>query len=185
MPLLIVISRIFDVSLGTLRVVFIAKGLKKWAPLVGFFEVLIWIIVIRQLFSAFENPIWYVAYAAGFALGTYLGIYMSEKFSTGEVLVRVITHHNTTILLKDLREKGFGVTAVDSQDGIAKTKVIFTVIPEKFLKEVIKTIKSANPKAFYTIESIRRVNEGIFPAHKKREPILAIAGLINGFRKGK
>jgi uncharacterized protein YebE (UPF0316 family) len=72
MPLLIFISRILDVSMGTLRVIYANKGIKKLASIIGFFEVLIWVLVITTIIDNLTNVYAYLAYAGGFALGTYL-----------------------------------------------------------------------------------------------------------------
>ncbi len=193
MPILIIISRIFDVSLSTLRVIFTAKGYKKLAPVIGFFEVLIWIIVVRQIFSNVTNPLWFVAYAAGFGLGTYIGIAISEKLSMGEVIIRVITIKNSDLLIKDLKKNNYGVT-VSSSDGIhSKGKIIFSVIHSKQIEEYVNIIKRNNPSAFFTIEDIRRVEKGHFKKHKKKNRGLQskliykpfFIPTINLFRKGK
>jgi uncharacterized protein YebE (UPF0316 family) len=185
MPILIIISRIFDVSLGTIRIAFIAKGYKNIAPFIGFFEVLIWIIVIRQIFTDVTNPLWFIAYAAGFGLGTYIGIIISEKLSVGEVLVRVITVKNADTLISQLKENGYGVTVMDSHGKNSKGKIIFSVVHTSNLQEVIQIIHTNNPKAFFTIEDVRKVNEGHFKTKNKRVHAPVVFNFINQFRKGK
>ncbi len=69
LPLLIFLARICDVSIGTLRIIFVSKGVKKVAPVLGFFEVLIWIIAISKIMQNLDNYVNYIAYAAGFATG--------------------------------------------------------------------------------------------------------------------
>ena len=169
MPILIILSRIFDVSFGTLRVIFTAKGYKKLAPIIGFFEVLIWIIVVRQIFTEVTNPLWFVAYAAGFGLGTYLGIVISEKLSMGEVMIRVITIKNAEKLIKELQNKGFGLTVTDSDGRYSKGKIIFSVIHTKQIEEYISIIKNNNPNAFFTIEDIKKVEKGHFKKTRNKK----------------
>lgn len=184
MPLLIIIARIFDVSLGTIRVIFISKGYKKIAPIIGFFEVLIWIVAIRQIFTDVTNPLWFVAYAAGFALGTYIGIFISERLSINDVLVRIIVKKDAKELLSALNEKGYGFTVTDSQGKHSKGKIIFSVIHSPQLPELIKLINKYNPKAFFTVEDVRKVSEGHF---KKTNSIRNkfMINLARPFRKGK
>jgi len=79
LPLLIFFARIADVSLGTIRIIFISKGFKLLSFIVGFFEVLIWLLAINQIWSDFSNPLLLLAYEAGFATGNYVGIYLDEK----------------------------------------------------------------------------------------------------------
>ena len=69
-PLLILIARVMDVSLDTIRVIMIAKGYRRLAPFIGFFQVLIWIITISRIMANLENWTTYIGYAGGFALGT-------------------------------------------------------------------------------------------------------------------
>lgn len=91
LPFLIFLSRIFDVSLGTLRIIFVNRGMKYLAPLIGFFEVLIWLIVIGNVMKNIGSPINYIAYAAGFATGNFVGIYLEGKLAMGVILLRIIT----------------------------------------------------------------------------------------------
>lgn len=185
MPILIILSRVLDVSLGTLRVVFISRGFKNAAPFIGFFEVLIWIIVVRQIFTDVTNPLWFVAYAAGFGLGTYLGIIISEKLSVGEVLVRIITTKGADQLIKALKENDYGITVTDSQGKHGKGKIIFSVIHSKELTEFVNIINQNNPKAFFTIEDVRKVSSGQFKKRNKGFQMPLFIGLVRPFRKGK
>ena len=95
LPLLIFISRLADVSLATLRHIFISKGFKALVPILGFFEVLIWLIAIRQIFNSVDSVVCYIAWAAGFSAGTYLGMYIEEKLALGMQIIRIITNDDT------------------------------------------------------------------------------------------
>jgi len=77
LPVLIFIARVADVSLGTVRVIFITRGLKYFAPIVGFLEILIWLLAIGQIMRNLSHPICYIAYAGGFATGNYVGIWIA------------------------------------------------------------------------------------------------------------
>ncbi|MCF7794547.1 MAG: DUF5698 domain-containing protein [Candidatus Cloacimonetes bacterium] len=99
LPILIFISRIFDVSLGTLRIIFVNKGMRYLAPIIGFFEVLIWLIVISQVMQNMNSPINYIAYAAGFATGNYVGILIEQKLAMGITLIRIITRKKGLFLV--------------------------------------------------------------------------------------
>ncbi|MCF7799062.1 DUF2179 domain-containing protein [Candidatus Woesearchaeota archaeon] len=163
MPILIFIARLLDMSLGTLRVIFISKGQKFWAPLIGFFEVLIWLVVVRQIITSMNNPLWAIAYAGGFAAGTYIGILFSEKINIGEVLFRIITKKDSDKLIQELKESGFGITVSKSADKKDKATIIHTVVHTRDVKKVGKLIIKHNPKAFYTIEDVKKVSAGVFP----------------------
>ena len=115
LPILIFLSRIADVSIGTVRVILVSRRLKYLAPVAGFFEVLIWIVVIGQIMKNLSSPACYVAYAGGFAMGNFIGILIAEKLSIGMVLVRVIFPKQANGLLDRLRERRYGVTSMDGQ----------------------------------------------------------------------
>ena len=86
-PVLIFLARILDVSIGTLRLIYVSRGYKTLAPVLGFFEVLIWLAAIRQIMQHVDNPACFLAYALGFASGNYIGMWISEKLSIGKVLL--------------------------------------------------------------------------------------------------
>ncbi len=163
LPLLIFLSRILDQSIGTLRVIFVSKGLKNIAPFFGFFEVIIWLLAVAQVMKHLNNPMSYIAYGAGFAMGNYIGILIEEKLSLGTVLVRVIPRKDTSALIDELRARNFGVTQIDAEGVMgSKVKILFTIIKRKHVPKVISIINKCNPNAFYTIEDIKAVKEGYF-----------------------
>jgi uncharacterized protein YebE (UPF0316 family) len=163
LPLLIFFARICDVSIGTLRLIFISRSMKKLASLLGFFEVIIWLAAIGQIMQNLNNWISYLAYGAGFAAGNFIGITIAERLSIGKVLIRVITSKSSTELEKELRKRNFGTTSVIAEGATGKVNLLFTVIRQEHLKDVIDTIKTFNPNAFYSVEEIKHVSEGIFP----------------------
>jgi len=180
LPLLIFIARVADVTLGTVRVIFIARGLKYFAPIVGFFEIIIWLLAIGQIMQNLSNPICYIAYAGGFAMGNYVGIWIAEKLSLGVVLIRVITSRDASELLEYLKSAGYGITSVDAQGSAGKVQVVFTIVRRREVANVVNLIKQFNPKAFYTIEEVGFVEEGIFPVRKTW-----LGNLFRFWRKGK
>lgn len=162
-PLLIFVSRILDVTLGTLRIIFLGRGKKFLAPAFGFFEVLIWLIAIRQIMQNLNNPVTYLAYAAGFATGNFIGIYLESKLAIGSLSVRIITQRDATELVAQLRAAGYGVTSLDAEGMSGRVKLIYTVIRRKNLHDVLKTVKCFNPRAFISIQEIQSASAGIFP----------------------
>jgi uncharacterized protein YebE (UPF0316 family) len=180
LPVLIFIARVSDVSLGTVRVIFVARGLKYIAPVVGFFEIIIWLLAIGQIMQNLTNPICYIAYAGGFATGNYIGIWIAEKLSLGVVLIRVITSKDASELLEYLKSAGYGITSVDAQGSAGKVQVVFTIVRRREVASVVNLIKQFNPKAFYTIEEVGFVEEGIFPVRKTW-----LGNLFRFWRKGK
>ena len=107
---IIFFGRICDVTLGTLRIIFVSKGERNKAPIVGFFEVLIWVCVISQIFQNATDFKVYLAYAAGYATGNYIGITIENKIAFGYQLFRIYTNKDCAELTKMLNQKGFGST---------------------------------------------------------------------------
>lgn len=173
LPLLIFISRVFDVTFGTLRIIFISKGKKFLAPLFGFFEIMIWLFAIGQVMQNLTNVNYYMAYAGGFAMGNYVGIYIEEKMAIGTLVVRIITKKDASALIESLKSRNYGITIVDAQGATGSVKLIFTVIKRVDVNEVVGMIKHFNPKAFYSIEEVRGASEGVFPSHKSRFNLLS------------
>ena len=167
LPLFIFLARILDVSMGTLRIIFVTKGMKRVAPLVGFFEVLIWLIAISRIMQDLDNWLCYFAYAAGFATGNYIGMFLEEKLAIGHEMIRVITRKDATNLIENLRAKGYGVTSIQAQGIEGDVAVIYIIARRSMIQVVIDEINLFNPRAFYTVESIKYVNKEIF--HKTEE----------------
>ena len=93
LPVLIFFARIVDVTFGTLRIIFISRGMRLLAPVVAFFEILIWLVAIGQVFQDIGSVVNILAYSLGFAVGNYVGILVEERMAMGLVLVRVITQY--------------------------------------------------------------------------------------------
>jgi uncharacterized protein YebE (UPF0316 family) len=184
LPLLIFLARICDVTLGTIRLIFVSRGFKYLAPLIGFFEILIWIVAIGQIMQNLSNPICYLAYAGGFASGNYIGIVIAEKMSLGIVLIRVITQKEADILLDRLRAKDYGVTSVDGEGGGGPVQIIFTIVPRRDVSTVVALVKEFNPRAFYSIEEVGFVKEGVFP-DRRNWGHTYLQRFLRPFRKGK
>ncbi len=169
LPLLIFLARMCDVTLGTLRSVFVGKGLRKIVPLIGFFEVLIWLLSVRQVMQHLDNPICYLAFAGGFAMGTYTGLLIERRLALGIQVMRIITNQESSALVNALKEAKFGVTLIDGQGARGPVKIILTIIKRKDYEIVAELIKQFSPQAFYSIEDIRTASQGgVFPGAKPK-----------------
>lgn len=162
LPLLIFISRLADVSLATLRHIFVSKGFKKLVPVLGFFEVLIWLVAIRQIFNNVNNIPCFIAWAAGFSAGTYLGMYIEEKLALGMQVIRIITNDNIDGLTEAFKNHNQGITIVDGQGAVGKVKLVYTVVKRTDKAEIIKLIHEHTPGAFYSIEDVKSSSHGVF-----------------------
>lgn len=169
LPVLIFLARIMDVSIGTLRLIFVARGFKFYAPLLGFFEVIIWLLAIGQIMQHLDNFMAFIAYGLGFAMGNYVGIMLEERLSLGSVVLRIIPKKDTTELIEYLRESDFGVSSIDIEGKSGQRKMIFMILKRKDLKDALKIINAYNPNAFYSVEDVRTVREGYFRLASKRQ----------------
>ena len=183
-PLLIVLARISDVTLGTIRIISIGRGYKFVAPLLGFFEVLIWLLAIRQIMQNLTNIFYYIVYAGGFAAGTFVGMYIEEKLAIGILSIRVITREDASALITYLRTEDYGVTTVEAQGAWGQVHVIYTIVKRSQVHKVIEIINRFNPKAFYLVEDVRSARKGIF-AVNKLPPKNGYLNLLKLRRKGK
>ena len=184
LPLLIFFARVCDVSLGTIRIIFVSKGIKYLAPIIGFFEILIWLLAISQIMQNLSNVYYYVFYAGGFAMGNFVGILLEERLSIGTIAIRIITRNDATKLTDALKQSAFGVTSIDAEGPKGKVKIIFTVINRQNLHKIISIVKKYNPKAFYSIEDIRYVSESL-PIHEKPWYKIGSENIFKRWRKGK
>jgi len=169
LPLLICLARICDVTIGTIRIIFVSRGKKRWASFCGFFEVIIWLLAIGQIMQHLNNFVCYIAYGGGFAIGNFVGITIEERLAMGILGVRVITKEEAGQLIERFKREGFGVTVVAAQGATGPVNIIYTVIKRSALGQVAEMIKEFNPKAFYAIEDIRTANEGVFPMRLNRQ----------------
>ncbi len=162
LPIFIFLARISDQTIGTVRLIFLSKGYKHLAPFLGFFEVIIWLVTVGQIMQHLDNVLAYVAYGGGFAMGNYIGMTIEERLSIGNIMIRVIPKNNSKTLVTKLRENNYGVTAVDAEGSQGRVDIIFTIIKRKDVEHAVSIINEYNPAAFYTIEEIKSIKEGIF-----------------------
>jgi uncharacterized protein YebE (UPF0316 family) len=163
LPLIVFLARLTDVTLGTMRIIFVARGKRVLAPLLGFVEVFIWITVVSQVVSGAQNIMAYLTYAAGFAVGNYFGMLVEERLAIGTLVIRVILPKDGAALVERLRTEGYGATYVDGQGASGPVTLIYTIVMRKELAHVASLIEEIHPKAFFTVEELRSVQQGIFP----------------------
>ena len=162
--LLIVVARIVDVTMGTLRVSFIARGRRFLAAACGFTEILIWIVVVSRVLRGDQHWLAYVAYALGFTLGTFVGVSLEERLAVGWALVRGMSNKPLGHVVQRLSAAGFGVTQQDAQGARGPVQVLVILMPRKRLADFQPLLRDFDPNAFYTIEDVRHARD-IPPAY--------------------
>ncbi|MGD2245178.1 MAG: DUF5698 domain-containing protein [Candidatus Aminicenantes bacterium] len=185
LPFLIFLARIIDVTLQTMRIVFISKGLKYLAPIVGFFEVIIWLLAMRAIVENLDNFACFIAYGAGFAMGSYIGMLLDRKLALGRAILRIITQKDATRLIEHLYSKGYGLTHLNAYGHRGKVKIIFMVIKKQMIPDLAAEIGRFNPRAFYSLEDVQYVSAGIFPSQASHFASQAKRRLYGFWRKSK
>jgi uncharacterized protein YebE (UPF0316 family) len=169
LPLAIFVARTFDMSLSTLRIVFIAQGRRRLAPLVGFFESLIWLVVVGQAIKHLDNPLCVLAYAGGFAFGNLAGLTIESRLAMGRRLVRIILPGEDHELVDALRADGQGVTVLPGHGVAGPVQLLFTIVRRRDVEKVLATVDRVHPSAFVSIEDIRQAHQGTYFAPQEGE----------------
>lgn len=163
LPVIIFLARLVDVSLGTMRIIFLSRGRKFLAPLLGLIEVFIWITIVSEIVRSTQSLVTYLAYAAGFAVGNFVGMIIEERLAIGTLVIRVILPEQGPALVERLSAEGYGATYVNGHGASGPVTIIFTVVKRIELSQVVRLIQEVHPKAFFTVEELRSAQLGIFP----------------------
>ena len=176
LPLLIFLARIGDVSMETIRVIYISRGIKYLAPIIAFFEIIIWLLAMEVVMSDLSNIANFFAYAFGFASGTYIGLVIEEKLSIGMVILRIVTtEESTDEIAAFLEAEHFGVTTSMPGGAAGNVRMILTLVNRADVPRITSHLQTTNPHAFFSIEDVRYVNQGVF---RPKQPN-AITGMFN------
>lgn len=155
--------RILDVSLGTIRTMFVVRGKKLISSMIGFFEILVWFLVVKEALQTESNSIFIaISYSLGFATGNYIGALLSDKLITGNVSVQVFTNNNN--LEKILREHGYGVSSVvyTGYEEEAHKHMLFINVDKNKEKALRELIKKNDKEAFIIVNETKYVENGYF-----------------------
>lgn len=163
MPVIIFFARITDVTIGTMRIVFITRGNRMVATLLGFCEVFVWLLIVSQVITNMDNIFNFFAYAAGYASGNYIGLFVENKLAIGNLIVRIITQIPATQLINYFEAMDYRYTNIPAEGNTGAVNVLFTVIKRKDLPNIIEQVKTYNPQAVYTVEDVRAVSDGSLP----------------------
>jgi uncharacterized protein YebE (UPF0316 family) len=155
-PILVFFARILDVSIGTVRIIFVMKGSKLSAAVMGFFEVTIWVLAVSAVIGAVkESWITLIAYGLGFATGTLVGMWLEEKIALGKQLIRIVNIDQTRSVSDFVRERNYIVTRIDGYGGSGPAEISFVITSRRKADELIREIAKFAPDAYITVEDIR------------------------------
>jgi uncharacterized protein YebE (UPF0316 family) len=159
-PLVIFTLRIIDVSLATVRMLLSVRGQRLLVPLIGFFEVLLWLFAAGNAIRYLNSPLHVVGYAGGFAAGTVVGLWVEEKLAFGLATVQIISPYGGVELADALRERGFGVTEFAGEGREGRVEVVYTVARRSQVKGIMELAETWAPDAFVTVEEPRSIRRG-------------------------
>lgn len=168
-PLLIFLARICDVSIGTLRTVFVVSGYRKLSVVLGFFEVLIWVLAIGGVMKYLSYPLAIAGYAGGYATGILVGMTVEDKIAVGLRMIRVINPNPGIDVATLLRERGMRVTRIEGAGQKGPVEVSFSVVKRRRVAEVRDLLNEQAPEAFITIERVDRA-DGAVPTNGTGHP---------------
>lgn len=163
MYLFIFFARITDVSINTVRIVFVSRGLRTQATILGFFESLIWLIAVGSIMQNLSDIGSYIAYAGGFAAGNFVGMVIEKRLMIGNLIFRIVTYKDSSALQERLKANRATVVALPAKAGYGDSTLIFAIVQRKEMSKTICLIKEFNPNAIYSIEDMRMVSESTVP----------------------
>ncbi|MFO8174677.1 MAG: DUF2179 domain-containing protein [Gemmatimonadota bacterium] len=167
-PILIFFMRIADVSLATIRMLLILRNQKVLAPIIGFFEVLIWIFAAGVAIQHLESPLHLLGYAGGFAAGNWVGLWLEGKMALGLAALQVFTPSHGSEVAETLREIGHGVTQFTGKGKNGPVEVVYSVVKRKDAREAMSVVHALDKDAFITVGDVSAIQHGwMFPKRRK------------------
>jgi uncharacterized protein YebE (UPF0316 family) len=161
---LIFALRVSDMTLDTLRVLFVMRGKKKIAWVLGFFQSAIFVLAIGKVLSQVNNPLNIIGYAAGFATGNVVGMMIEERIAIGHILVNIISPRRGSAIANHLRENGYAVTELSGRGKDGMVTFIHCSVLRKQVDVVYQLVNEIDPEAFITAEDVRPVRHGFWRA---------------------
>ncbi len=161
-PILIFLARICDVSIGTTRMIFVINGHRWIAAILGFFEVLIWVLAVGGVVNHLNEWTAVFGWASGFAVGTMVGMVIEDRIAMGYRTLRVINADHRIDVSNALRERGYRVTRVEGTGLKGPVELAFMVVRRRHAPEALRNIHGIAPEAFVTVERTDRAAGSTF-----------------------
>jgi uncharacterized protein YebE (UPF0316 family) len=161
---LIFILRVGDMTFDTLRVLYVMRGRKGIAWILGFFQATIFVLAISSVLSNLDNPINIVAYAAGFATGNVVGMLIEGKLAIGHIHLSIVSPRRGSAIAEHLREQGYAVTEIPARGKDGMVTMLNCSVRRRKLLQVRQIITEIDPDAFITAEDVRPVRRGFWRA---------------------
>ncbi|MGB0369211.1 MAG: DUF2179 domain-containing protein, partial [Flavobacteriales bacterium] len=167
LPLIIFLARTVDTSLGTLRIVMISRGNRKAVRLVGFVEVLLWVIAIGQIIQNLNNWAGYLAWALGFTVGSMIGFKIEDRLALGKHQLRIITSQPLEGFLSALKKLNQGYTVFDGEGATGPVKQVFLILNRQNNQEITGLVNEHIPTSFCSVSDVMATDSGVFNSRKR------------------
>jgi uncharacterized protein YebE (UPF0316 family) len=164
LPFLIFLIRVTDMSLDTLRVLFVVRGRRAQAWLVGFMQSALWVIAVASVLSHLDNLLNVLAYAAGFATGNVVGMRIEERLAIGHSHLRVISSQRGEAVADAVRAAGYAVTELSGRGKDGTVSILTTSVRRRAIEPVRNEVLQADPDAFVTLSDVRPLHRGFWRA---------------------
>lgn len=164
--LFIILARIGDVSMGTLRTICVVQGRRRVAPILAFFEVLLWVLVVSKVVTSLHQPIYAVSYALGYSLGNFVGMTIERRIAMGEQVIRVFTHHGAE-LATALRNEGFRVTEFVGKGRDGPITLLFLQTNRRQVYGLAERLHRLDPSCYYVVDDIRQASSVLHRLHRQ------------------
>lgn len=165
--LFIFVLRVIGVALSTVRVLVMMRGQKLFSMVMGFFEVLVYVIAIGQVVNNLENVWNILGYCLGFSAGTLIGMWLDERFVRGFASVRIVSRYKAQRLGDSIREAGYGATVAWGSGQRGSVGIVTATVLRQEVPAVCRVADEVDPEAFVTVEEARAVRRGYM--HMQRE----------------
>ena len=161
---LIFALRVTDMSLDTLRMLFVMRGRKGVAWLLGFCQSVIFVVAITSVLNNLDNLLNIIGYAAGFATGTVIGITIEERLAIGHTHLRIISSRRGAAIAERLRAESYAVTEIPARGKDGMVTMLAVSVRRKNIDQVRNMVNDVDSEAFITAEDIRPLRQGFWRA---------------------
>jgi len=162
--LLIFVLRIGDMSLDTIRVLFVVRGKKKLAWILGFFQALIFVVAISSVLANADSWLNILGYAAGFATGNVVGMFIEDRMALGHLHLTIYSSMRGAAIAEALRKDGYGVTEISGRGKDGTVTVLHCSVLRRKMDSVETIVLEEDPSAFITTADVRQVRRGFWRA---------------------
>ncbi len=156
--------RVCDMSLDTLRVLFVLRGRRGLAWIFGFIQSALWVVAITSVISNLDNWLNLLGYAAGFATGNVVGMLIDDRLAIGHAHLRIISSHRGNAVAEAIRVAGYAATEISGRGKDGTVAMINSSVRRRDITRVHIEVFKIDPEAFITVEEVRPLHRGFWRA---------------------